>query len=112
MGAQDGNGAPLPFIHRARNRYAARRYEQNEPSRISASRSTDVYFVLISSAPGERFVFDRSRKLGNDSHPRRDTPEGDYEPRPCANLTGGILYLNQILSGGHRVVVPDDRCFV
>lgn len=112
MGAQDGNGAPLPFIHRARNRYAARRYEQNEPSRISASRSTDVYFVLISSTPGERFVFDRSRKLGNDSHPRRDTPEGDYESRPCANLTGGILYLNQILSGGHRVVVPDDRCFV
>lgn len=24
----------------------------------------NVYFVLISSAPGERFVFDRSRKLG------------------------------------------------
>lgn len=23
MGAQDGSGAPLPFIHRARNRYAA-----------------------------------------------------------------------------------------
>lgn len=37
MGAQDGNGAPLPFIHRARNRYAARRYG---PSRISASRHT------------------------------------------------------------------------
>lgn len=49
---------------------------------------------------------------GNDSHPRRDTPEGDYESRPCANLTGDILYLNQILSGGHRAVARDDHCFV
>lgn len=35
----------------------------------------------------------------------RHTRGPDYESRPCANLTGDILYLNQILSGGHRVVV-------